>query len=55
MINTEVQLQHKNELRYDKVKHQDLNPDGKTTGSYDKNPMLNSIIYEVDFEDRHVK
>ena len=55
MINTEAQLQHDNEMRYDKVKKLYLNPDGQTTGGYDKNPMLNSIIYEVDFEDRYVK
>ena len=36
-------------MRYGKVKEQALNPDGQTTGSYDKNPMLKSIIYEVKF------
>ena len=42
-------------MRYGEVKKQDLNPDGQATGIYDKNSMLNSIIYEVEFEDRHIK
>ena len=55
LINTEVQLQHDNEMIYVKVKKRSLNSDGQSTGSYDKNPMLNSMIYEVKFEDGHVK
>ena len=41
LIKAEVQLQHDNEIRYDKVKKRDLSPDVQTTSSYDKNPMLN--------------
>ena len=55
LINTYVQLQHGNEMRYVKVKKKSLIPDVQTTGSYDENPMLNSIIYEIKFEDGHVK
>ena len=40
-------------MRYGNVKKRALNPDSQTTGSYNK--MLNSIIYEVNFEDGHVK
>jgi hypothetical protein len=32
-----------------------LGPDGRTAGPYDDNPMLNSIIYEVEFPDGQVK
>ena len=42
-------------MRYVKAKKQALEPDGQTTGSYEKNTMLNSIIYEVEFEDGHIK
>ena len=42
-------------MRYVKVKKKALNPDDQTNGSYDKNPTLNAIIYEVDFEDGHIK
>ena len=42
-------------MRYVKVKKKALNPDDQTNGSYDENPMLNSIIYEVEFYDGHVK
>ena len=38
-------------MRYGKVKKRDLDPDDQNTGSYDKNPIINSIIYEVEFED----
>ena len=42
-------------MRYGKVKKQALNPEGQTTGSYDENTMLKSIIYKVEFEERYVK
>ena len=42
-------------MRYVKFKKEALNPDGQTTGSYDKNTMLNSIIYDDAFEDGYVK
>ena len=54
LINAEVHLQHDNEMIYGKVKKRALNPDGQTNGRYDKNTMLNSIIYEVEFEDGRV-
>ena len=55
LVNTKVQLQNYNEMIYGKVNKRALNPDGQTTGSYDKDSMLTSIIYEVEFEDGHVK
>ena len=30
-------------------------PDGKTVRVYDENPILNSIVYEVEFPDGQVK
>ena len=32
-----------------------LGPDGRTAGSYTSNPLLNSIIYEVEFSNGQVK
>ena len=51
LINAEFQLQHENEMRYYRFKKRSLNPGVQTTGSYEKNQMLKSIIYEVEFED----
>ena len=38
-----------------KVTKRALGPDGRVAGSYDDNPMLNSIVYEVEFPDGEVK
>jgi hypothetical protein len=38
-----------------KVMQHALGPDGKTAGTYDDNPMLNWIVYEVEFPDGQVK
>ena len=38
-----------------KVTHRTVGPDGQVTGTYDSNPYLNSIIYDVEFPDGQVK
>ena len=38
-----------------KVIQRTIGPDGKVTGTYDNNPFLNSIIYDVEFSDGQVK
>jgi hypothetical protein len=55
IINAEVQMQNGNELSTGKVVRRALGPDGKTTGSYADNPILNSIVYEVEFPDGQTK
>jgi hypothetical protein len=55
IINAEVQLQLGNQLSLDKVVRRALRPDDVTTGSYADNPMLNSIVYEVEFPDGQTK
>jgi hypothetical protein len=55
IINAEVQLQQGNELYTDAVVRRALGPDGTTTGSYADNPILNSIVYEVEFLDGQTK
>ena len=32
-----------------------MGPDGKVTGTYDDNPILNTVLYEVEFPDRQVR
>ena len=55
IINTEVQLQLGEEMVNGKVIQRTIGPDGKVTGTYDNNPFLNSIIYDVEFPDGQVK
>ena len=38
-----------------KVTKRAVGPDGTVTGSYDNNPYLNSMIYEVEFPDGQIK
>lgn len=55
LINAEVQLQLDDEVRTARVTKRAIGPDGKTTGTYDDNPVLNSVVYEVEFPDGQVK
>ncbi len=55
IINAEVQLQNGDELTTGKVMRRALGPDGTTVGSYADNPILNSIVYEVEFPDGQTK
>ena len=32
-----------------------IGPDGNVAGTYDENPYLNSMVYEVEFPDGQVK
>ena len=55
IINAEVQLQLGEEFATGRVRKRALGPDGRTIGTYDENPALNSVIYEVEFPDGQVK
>jgi hypothetical protein len=55
LINAEVQLQLGDEMCSGKVVRQSLGPDGRTAGMYDDNPMLNSVIYDIEFPDGQTK
>ena len=55
LLNAEVQLQHVDWVTTGKVKRRALGPDGNMVGKYDNNPMLNSIMCEVEFADGTVK
>ena len=55
IINAEVQVQLGEEMAPGKVTQRTIGPDGQVTGTYDNNPYLNSIIYDVKFPDGQVK
>ena len=55
IINAEVLLQQGEQVCKGVVKRRAIGPDGRTTGSYSENPVLNSIVYEVEFPDGQVK
>ena len=54
MINAEVRLQQGHEFVTGKVKRHALGPSGRTI-SWSDDPIMNSMIYEVEFPDRQVK
>ena len=55
ILNVEVTFQQEEGLSIGRVKRRALGPDGLTAGTYDDNPRLNSIVYEVEFPDGQVK
>ena len=55
IINAEVQMQLGNKLVTGKVVRRTLGPNGKTMGTWHENPIMNSVIYEVEFPDGQVK
>ena len=55
LINTEVQMQHGDEIVKGYVRRQAIGPDGNTAGVYDHNPHHDSIVYKVEFPDGYVK
>ena len=55
ILHSEVSLQLGEEMATGKVMRRAIGPDGTTAGTYDSNPYLNSMIYEVQFPDGQVK
>ena len=55
IINTEVQLQLGDSVAVGTVKQRSIGPDGHSVGSYHDNPILNSVVYDVEFPDGQVK
>ena len=49
IINSEVQLKQGDGMTQVKITKRALGPDGRVSDSYDDKPMLNLIVYEVDF------
>ena len=48
------QLQLGEEMVAGEVLQRTIGPDGRVTGTYDNNPYLNSIIYDVEFPDGQI-
>ena len=55
IINAEVMLQNGDKLQSAKVLQRSIGPDGTIEGRYNDNPVLNSIIYDVEFPDGTIK
>ncbi len=55
MINAEVLLPHGENEQLAKVVRRSIDQNGKLIGTFDENPMLNSMVYEVEFPDGVVK
>ena len=51
LINADVLLPQGEELAKCKVKGRHVGPNGEVTGQFHKNPLLNSIVYDVEFPD----
>jgi hypothetical protein len=55
ILNSEVSLQVGEDMAVGKVTQRALGPDGTVAGTYDENPSLNTMIYEVEFPNGDVK
>ena len=55
LLQSEVSLQLGETMSFGKVTKRAIGPDGTVAGTYDENPYLNSMIYEVEFNDGQIK
>jgi hypothetical protein len=55
LLHSEVLLQHDNKMLTAKVKQRSIGPDGVIAGEYNDNPILNTIVYDVEFPDGTIK
>ena len=55
ILRSEVSLQLGENMTVGKVTKRALGPDGNVAGTYDENPCLNTMIYEVEFPDGQLK
>jgi hypothetical protein len=51
ILHSEASLQMGEDMTIGKVTKRVISPDGIVAGTYNKNPYLNSMIYEVEFPD----
>ena len=51
LVNAEVLLPHGEASQMAKVVRKAVDDNGKVIGSFDENPILNSLVYEVEFPD----
>ena len=55
LIHSESVLPHQDKLRNAKILCQSLEPTGRYVGFYHNNPILNTLVYDVEFTDGEVK
>ena len=55
LINAEVLLPQGESQQMAKVIRRSIGPDGKIVGAFDENPILNTLVYDVEFPDGAVK
>ena len=55
LLNAEVRLNLGDDIAHGTVKRRAAGADGKAIGTYDDNPMLNTMVYEIEFPDGQVK
>ena len=55
LLNAEVQLQLGEKVQSARVLQRSVGPDGTIERSYDNNPLLNSMIYDLDFPDGTIR
>ena len=55
LLNSEIQMQIDETVTHGTVKRRAIGADGRTIGTYDDNPLLNTMVYEVEFPDGQIK
>jgi len=55
LLQAEVLLQLDGQSKRGKVTQRAVGPDGEQRGRYDENPILNSIVYEIEFTDGTIR
>ena len=55
LTNAKIALHNGDELAIGRVARRSLGPDGTVAGRHDENPILNSIVCEVEFRDGQIK
>jgi hypothetical protein len=55
ILNAELSLQTGAEMSVGKLIQHALGPDGTEAGTYDKNPIINTMIYDVEFRNGDIK
>ena len=55
LINAELHLPQGESEQLARVVRRSVGPDGKVTGAFNDNPLLNTLVYEVEFPDGELK
>ena len=55
LIHSEVLLSHGEDFQMAKVLRRSVNPEGRVIGNTNDNPLLNTLMYDVEFPDGNIK